>query len=70
MSIGPGKYSTLTTYVREQAQADFVVVIIGGGNKGGGFDVQSTSPKDMRILPKLLRDMAAVIEADIKKRSD
>lgn len=65
MGNGPGKYADLTTYVREKAQAGVAMVIIIGGNKGQGFDIQC----DMRRVPltplavaNILRDVAKEIE--------
>jgi len=61
MPLGPGKYDELATYVREQAQADGVAVIVLNGNKGNGFSLQA--PLDVTLrLPALLRFMADEIE--------
>lgn len=65
MAIGPGKYDYLCTYVRESAQAEAVVVIVFGGNKGPGFSVQATTPTATAQLPKLLRMLADQIESDL-----
>lgn len=64
MTVGPGKYDDLATYVREQAEAEVVAVIVVGGNKGAGFSVQSTAPELMLVLPRLLRRLAEGIEAE------
>jgi hypothetical protein len=61
MALGPGRYDELATYVREQAQARAVVVIIIGGDKGGGFSVQAEAGLVLP-LPALLRSIADRIE--------
>jgi hypothetical protein len=63
MAVGPGKYDDLATYVRKQSQAQGVVVIVVGGNKGSGFSVQLT-PGVLLPLPTLLRTIADDIERD------
>lgn len=63
MPIGPGKYDDLATYVRTEANADGVVVIVLGGDKGHGFSVQGRIARD---LPALLRFVADEIEASLK----
>lgn len=66
MAIGPGKYDDLTTYVREQSNADTAIVIVMDGNKGSGFSVQTRNLKLLARLPDLLRQMADDIEQDFK----
>ena len=61
MALGPGKYGDLATYVREEAGAKAVVVIIVGGNKGAGFSVQATADTVL-ALPQMLRTVADGIE--------
>lgn len=61
MPSGPGKYDELTTYVREQANARGVIVIVFGGDKGSGFSVQADAATTL-LLPTLLRNMADEIE--------
>lgn len=68
MTDGSGKYDYLATYVRTQAQAVGVVVIIGGGKYGDGFSVEVTSQAQADGLVAVLRDVANQIEADIKRR--
>jgi len=58
---GPGKYDQLATYVREQAQAEGVVVMVHRGDKGSGFSVQGPLPYLLK-LPELLRLVADAIE--------
>jgi hypothetical protein len=40
MSLGPGKYDALCTYVREQANAEAALVLILNGEQGSGFSIQ------------------------------
>jgi hypothetical protein len=63
MPTGPGKYDYLATYVREEAHAGAVVVIVIDGNDGSGFSVQATTRfVEGGVLVKLLRDLADQIE--------
>ena len=59
---GPGKYDELATLVREIAQADLVLLVIGNGVRGNGFEVQASSANALGDLPENLREMARRIE--------
>ena len=61
MALGPGKYDDLATYVRTQARAAGVIVLVIEGDRGGGFSVQATA-EVTASLPVLLRRMADDIE--------
>jgi hypothetical protein len=64
MATGPGKYDHVATIARAVAgDADGVLVIVVGGNRGSGFSVQAI-PTAALELPKLLRFIADQIEAD------
>lgn len=61
MALGPGKYTDITTSVREQTKARAVVLMVVGGDKGTGFEVQA--PLELtQMLPVILRGMADEIE--------
>lgn len=62
MAYGPGKYDDLATYVREQSQADGVIVIVYNGNKGQGFSCQVTDLRIHAAMPSSLRAVADQIE--------
>ena len=65
MSDGPGKYDPLATYVREEARADAVIVVVIGGYLGSGFSVQalgSVAEEVRANLAALLREIAVGIE--------
>lgn len=65
MPIGPGKYDDQATRVREETEAEGVMVVVVNGNLGGGFSVQG--PIDFQIgLPDVLRFMADQIEGSLK----
>jgi hypothetical protein len=66
MALGPGKYDDLATEVRRQARARGVIVVVFGGHRGSGFSVQADGPTTL-ALPSILRDLAAQIEADLKR---
>jgi hypothetical protein len=63
MALGPGKFDDLATIVRQQANADGVIVIVLGSPAGSGFSVQA-SPDVTANLPELLRYVADQIEQD------
>ena len=64
MSIGPGKYDALATYVREETNAESVVVIVMNGNRGAGFSVQG-NPEVLPALPDILEHIASTIRKDV-----
>lgn len=69
MTMGPGKYDDLCSYVREQAgmtedTGGAVVVIVIGGNRGQGFACQADLETAMQ-LPDMLEQVAKQIRADI-----
>jgi subtilisin family serine protease len=66
MAVGPGKYDDLATAVRSAAVARGVIVVVFGGNRGSGFSVQADGPTTLQ-LPKILRDLADQIDADLTK---
>jgi enoyl-CoA hydratase/carnithine racemase len=61
MTMGPGKYDDLATYVRDTAKARGVLVIVLDGEKGSGFSCQ-TDVQTLIGLPAMLRDVADNIE--------
>lgn len=65
---GPGKYDKITTTVMLALEAKAVVLIVIGGPKGNGFEVQTTNSEFgqrlNQVLPAMLRDMADQIEKD------
>lgn len=63
--IGPGKYDDVATTVRERTQAEGVIVIILGGDKGHGFSVQADLITTLG-LPKMLRLIADQIEQNLE----
>ena len=66
MPLGPGKYDDMATYVREATNAQGVVVIVTGGNKGEGFSVQATPALTM-ALPRVLRSIANQVEQSFRQ---
>lgn len=62
MALGPGKYDDLCTYVREQAKAQGVLLIVLGGERGSGFSCQA-GLADTLLLPEILEHIAAEIRA-------
>ncbi len=63
MSEGPGRYDDLASHVREQTNAETVVLIVIPSETGrAGFSVQSTDHEFQASLPALLRCVADEIE--------
>ena len=75
MAIGPGKYDELANYCLKESEADAVVVIIFGGNKGSGMSGKEKvvglptdyeiagKPYHLKKLPTVLRHVAKTIES-------
>lgn len=61
MAFGPGKYDELCSYVREDAAAAGVIVIVLDGKNGSGFSCQASIEITVQ-LPKMLRDIANQID--------
>ena len=66
MAIGPGKYDDVLTAAREQCEAIGAILIVLDGKLGSGFAVQAPPNYQFR-LPRVLRTMADMIEADLKR---
>lgn len=64
--IGPGKYETETSIVRELTRARGVVLMVIDGHRGSGFSAQ-LPPELLASLPAALREVADQIEADARK---
>lgn len=64
MAYGPGKYDDVCTQVREQTNAEGVIVVIANGDKGSGFSCQA-SPEMTANLPHLLESMAKQIRESL-----
>jgi hypothetical protein len=63
MALGPGKYDTQCTQVREETQATGVCLLVFDGCKGSGFSVQTENLCSLAMLPQILRDAADQIES-------
>lgn len=60
----PGKYDDLCTMVREETQAEGVVLMIVRGNRGSGFSAQAT-PNVLHSLPDAIEMVVAQLRKDI-----
>jgi len=73
---GPGKYDQATSVCLHWLEAKAVILIVIGGNKGSGFEVQvagdneAAAQKLNLALPAMLREMAEQIEMDNQEESD
>jgi hypothetical protein len=63
--LGPGRYNDLSVELFYKTKAKLLILMVGGGNRGDGFEVQTT-PEDVPRLPGMLRHLADLIEADLK----
>lgn len=61
---GAGKYDDLATYVRTQAGAKAVLVIVLDGKFGSGFACQGENHDPATYAPEVLRKIADEIERD------
>lgn len=59
---GPGKYDAACTRALVETKARVAILIVLGGEHGSGFSVNSISPADESQLPKILRELADMIE--------
>jgi hypothetical protein len=66
MSVGPGKYDSFATSVREATKAQGVILIVYEGYLGSGFSCQLPLEQVLEV-PRVLRQMADQIEADMKQ---
>lgn len=62
--IGAGKYDDLCTLVRERTNADGVVLIVVGGNRGEGASVQVVQGLHESV-PDMLRRVANQMDSDL-----
>ena len=70
MPDGPGRYNDECTAARESANAQACILIVLGGNRGNGFEVQHTHPDFVKDIPKLLREAAYEIERTVNETPD
>jgi hypothetical protein len=63
MAWGPGKYDAEVTDLMKKLQAEGIILLVIGGNRGEGFSSQVTLPALMAI-PQMLRTIADQIERD------
>jgi methylmalonyl-CoA mutase cobalamin-binding subunit len=70
MTLGPGKYDDLCTYVVERTKiaerGGGVILIVIGGDKGTRFDVQADFATTLAI-PDLLEEAAREIRRDMQQ---
>lgn len=63
MADGPGRYNAETSHVLETTGADACVLIVIGGERGDGFEVQARGTRvGPALLASLLRQVAGEIE--------
>ncbi len=66
MPRGPGRYDEVCTVARMATNASALLLIVIGGRRGDGFEVQCEPGAELTI-PAMLRKLADAIEADTKQ---
>lgn len=69
MAIGKGRYDDELTRACAAVGAAAGVLIVMDGDEGPGFSVQATL-EQMRQLPGVLRELAAIVEQDMSRDVD
>jgi L-cysteine desulfidase len=64
--IGPGKYDAIADTLRNELEADGLVLIVFGGRNGSGCSMKVTD-QFSSAMPGLLRKLADAQEADLNK---
>lgn len=64
MPIGQGKYDDTVTKLREELEADAVVVLVIGGSKGHGFSCQAP-PEIIKNMPDMFEAVAHQMRKDL-----
>lgn len=67
MAMGPGKYDEAASVAFKSTKSESLVLIVIDGDKGNGFEVNSTDPMFQLQLPELLRHVADKIDEDLTK---
>ena len=65
---GGGKYNVECEELRERLKADGVILLVFGGARGEGFEVQVPIAEMLR-LPEFLRTIADEIEKDMQHKT-
>lgn len=65
MALGPGKYGARAEALLREVGGAVCVVITIDGDKGSAFDVATTDPRHLALLPSVLRRMAKSIDRDL-----
>lgn len=67
--IGPGEYDKECEAIQRATDADSVIVMVFGGDRGVGFSMSTKTTKMelVEAIPGILRKLADSIEADAKK---
>lgn len=61
-----GKYDDICETIIMGLEADAVIVIVAQGVMGSGFSFSARDPRMVDKVPKVLRELADMIEADTK----
>jgi hypothetical protein len=72
MPRGPGKYDAACARARRDTDAAVCLLVVLGGREGDGFSAQFVAldtdepPEALRLVPRILRQVADEIEAQQK----
>jgi hypothetical protein len=64
--IGGGKYDDAANLARLTTEAQFLILLVIGGNRGEGFSIQTTDVRYLKSAPGMLREIANQIEKDLQ----
>lgn len=63
----PGIYDDLCTNLRQETDADAVIIIIVNGSRGNGISLQSLGTEPINQIPKLLERLIDQVRDDLRK---
>jgi hypothetical protein len=65
-----GKYDTECEFMRDELQAEFVLLLVCNGKSGTGFSVVTTDQEYIDKVPDLLENMARDMRAASKAQKN
>lgn len=66
---GPGTYGDVVEELSKRLEARGIVLLVRSGNRGEGFEVVFEDPAELLAVPRVLREIADLVEADLRKAS-
>lgn len=70
MPLGPGRYGARAEALMREVGGDLCVIItLHGGADRSAFDVATSNPELLRALPRILREVATLMEQDLQQQT-